>query len=178
MRKILAIMTLGLFLLIAPSYTRAQTAPSAQKETKPVIKLIVIGTPDATAKIFINSMTETISKGLTVQNTPADKNDASVPEIHVFVAGSDDKGTFVDVVVVFHVKGHDAPAYLGMLGGLITPDNAVDAAQEVLGKAGNAIDEYIDELSSEPDSTPASPSTTPNTKKKSDTVEPDIYSHA
>ena len=110
-------------------------------------------------------------KDTTVLSKAAAANDETAPELHVLVIGSDDKETFIDVVVLFHVKGSSEPVYLGMMGGVIKPEEAAADAQDLLSKAAQAWDGFLEEMASAP--APAGP------QKQSDhKITPDIYSHA
>ena len=155
-----------LFVTAVPAHAQ-KAAPAAEKIT---MHLIVIGEPDTAAKTFLATINTAI-KDMTVLSTPAATDDETAPELHVLVIGSDDKETFISVVVLFHVKGHDETVYLGMMAGAIKPEDAAADAHDLLSKAAAAWDGFIEEMASTP--APAGP------QKQSDhKITPDIYSHA
>jgi hypothetical protein len=167
-KKFLAGLALAVLLTVVPAC--AQTA--SPSDEKIAIHMVVIGEPDTAAKTFLGTMNEAMSK-LNVIPKAADTNDETAPEFHVLVVGSDDKETFVTVLVLFHVKGSEEPVYLGMMGGVIKPEEAADDAHDVMSKAADAFDGFIEELESEPSPAPTAP------QKQSDhSLIPDTYSHA
>ena len=110
----------------------------AKDDPKPALRIVTsITDKDAVGTLFLNEVTQDLTKGIDAQVTHGDEldtNDASGPELRVAtlkIDGSDKEA--VVAVLTYHKQGLDEPpVYLAVAAGVLSADTADSGADEVV----------------------------------------------
>lgn len=162
MKKFLAGLIVGIVLgaMGGAISTSAQSAPPAEAEAKPTLRIITkVTDKDAVGSLFIAGIKRDLSEGMDADVSTGDDldtDDPSGPELRVMTIvekGSSEEA--IVAVLTYHTQGTDGPpVYLATAEGSVDADGAQEAADEVSRMIVLTVVQYEGEKTTKPQAVP------------------------